>query len=190
MAPVVAPEASKAIAWPISFVNIINTKIARYIIHINFDIDNSLNILYKPIEIITPTPSDIITTIVQEDKSIAWLIWLERISKSGSAIDIIKPIKIPNKITLMILSKRPRKSPIIDPIFDMDKSIPVKNIDRPNITPRDPRIKLISKLLLTPTNIFKINTRITIGRTALVFSFTLSKNIVFSLKFFKNKEAA
>nr|WP_297281501.1 hypothetical protein [uncultured Anaerococcus sp.] len=72
----------------------------------------------------------------------------------------------------------------------MDKSIPVKNIDRPNITPRDPRTKLISKLLLTPTNIFKINTRITIGRTALVFSFTLSKNIVFSLKFFKNKEAA
>ena len=90
----------------------------------------------------------------------------------------------------MILSKRPRKSPIIDPILDTDKSIPVKKIDRPSITPREPRIKLINKFLFTPTNIFKINTRITIGKTALVFSFILSKNIVFSLKIFKNKEAA
>ena len=72
----------------------------------------------------------------------------------------------------------------------MDKSIPVRNMDRPMITPRDPSMNLISKLVLTLTNIFKRNTRITMGRTALVFSFILSKNIGFSLKIFKNKEAA
>lgn len=72
----------------------------------------------------------------------------------------------------------------------MDKSIPVRNMDRPMITPRDPSMNLASKLVLTPTNIFKRNTRITMGRTALVFSFILSKNIGFSLKIFKNKEAA
>jgi len=39
----------------------------------------------------------------------------------------------------------------LNPIFEIERSIPDKNIDNPSITPRDPKRKLISKELPTPT---------------------------------------
>lgn len=63
------------------------------------------------------------------------------------------------------------------PTLLIDRSTPDRKIDKPIITPIDPRINLISKSLPTPTKKFRINTRITIGITAFEFSFTLSKNM-------------
>ena len=41
---------------------------------------------------------------------------LAKIRRSGSAIDMVKPIKIPNIITFTMLENLARNSPIIDPI--------------------------------------------------------------------------
>ena len=57
------------------------------------------------------------------------------------------------------------------PIFEIERSTPDKNMDKPRITPKDPRRKLISKELSIPTKKFRIKTKTTIGKTALVFSF-------------------
>jgi len=76
---------------------------------------------------------------------------------------------MPNSTTLKILLNLAKKSPIIVPIFEIERSIPDKNIDNPSITPRDPKRKLISKKLPTPPKKLSINTKTTIGRTALVF---------------------
>ncbi len=63
------------------------------------------------------------------------------------------------------------------PIFDIDRSTPDRKIERPRITPRDPRVNLISKAFETPTKKFNMYTKITMGKTALVLSFMFSKNI-------------
>lgn len=65
---------------------------------------------------------------------------MARISRSGYAIEIRKPMKTPKKITFIILSNLARKSPIMDPIFEIDRSTPDRNMDKPKITPIDPRI--------------------------------------------------
>lgn len=56
------------------------------------------------------------------------------------------------------------------PIFETDRSTPDRKIERPRITPRDPRVNLISKSVEIPTKNFNMYTKITIGKTALVFS--------------------
>lgn len=134
-------------------------------------------------EIISPTPRDMIITIRKGDIPIDLLTWLASINKSGSAIEIIKPIKIPNIITFIILSNLPKKSPIMVPIFETDRSTPYRKIERPRITPRDPSVNLISKSVERPTKKFNMYTKITIGRTALVLSLIFSKNIYCSLCF-------
>lgn len=48
---------------------------------------------------------------------------------------------MPNSTTLKILLNLAKKSPIIVPIFEIERSIPDKNIDNPSITPRDPKRK-------------------------------------------------
>lgn len=73
------------------------------------------------------------------------------IKRSGSAIDIVKPIKTPKTITFIILSNLARNSPIIEPISDTDISTPVRNTPRPRITPTHPKKKLTKSLLSTPT---------------------------------------
>lgn len=88
--------------------------------------------------------------MVHGERPRTYVIWLARINKSGSAIDIINPINIPKIITFQILSKRPKKSPIIVPILEIDRSTPDRKIERPMITPKEPRRKLISRLALTP----------------------------------------
>ena len=95
--------------------------------------------------IITPTPAEIIATINQEFRQSASETSLARINKSGSAIDIINPRKSPNISTLLILSNLAKKSPIIVPILDTDRSMPDKNIESPRITPNEPKINLISR---------------------------------------------
>lgn len=105
----------------------------------------SLKILKRPRAIITPTPAEIIATINQEFRDSASETSLERIIKSGSAIDIINPRKSPNISTLLILSNLPKKSPIIVPILEIERSMPDRNIESPRITPNDPKINLISR---------------------------------------------
>ena len=100
----------------------------------------------------------------------AWVIWLAKINRSGSAIEITNPIKIPNITTFMILSNLAKKSPIIEPILEIERSTPDKNIDRPTMTPKDPRANFISKSLASPTKKLRTKTKTTMGKTALVFS--------------------
>ena len=121
-------------------------------------------------DIIIPTPRDIIATVIHGEIPMAWVTWLARISKSSSAIDIIKPMNIPNITTFIILSNRPKKSPIIVPILEIERSTQDKNMERPIITPKDPRVNLIRRFVEIPTKKFRINTKIIIGTTALVFS--------------------
>lgn len=82
-----------------------------------------------------------------------------------------------------------RNSPIIEPIFDIDISTPVKNTASPNITPTHPRRKLTSNLLSTPTKKLRINTRRAIGTTAFALFFISSKNILLTSILFIEKEA-
>ena len=69
------------------------------------------------------------------------------------------------------------------PIFEIESSTPDKNIERPRITPIDPRMKFLNKMPGTPTKRLRINTKMTIDTTALVLSFTFSKNMGFSFIF-------
>ena len=104
-----------------------------------------------------------------------------RIKRSGSAIDMVKPIKTPKTITFIILSNLARNSPIIAPISDTDISTPVRNTPRPMITPRHPNKKLTKSLLSTPTKKFKITTRMAMGTTDLDVFFISSINIRLTL---------
>ena len=71
----------------------------------------------------------------------------------------------------MILSNLAKKSPIMLPIFEIERSTPDKKIESPMMTPKDPRTNFISKSLANPTKKLRIKTKKTIGKTALVFSF-------------------
>jgi len=45
------------------------------------------------------------------------------------------------------------------PIFEIERSTPDKNIDRPTMTPKDPRANFISKSLANPTKKLRIKTK-------------------------------
>ena len=112
------------------------------------------------------------------------------IKRSGSAIEIVKPIKTPKTITFISLSNLPRKSPIIDPISDTEISTPVRKTPSPTITPTHPKKKLIRSPFSTPTKKFKITTKIAMGITDLDMFLISSKKIMltFFRKIFIKKE--
>ena len=84
---------------------------------------------------------------------------MAKINRSGSAIEITNPIKIPNITTFMILSNLAKKSPIIEPILEIERSTPDRKIESPMMTPKDPRINFISKSLANPTKKLRIKTK-------------------------------
>ena len=84
--------------------------------HIKVESLISLNILKSPMDIIIPTPREIIITINWDFIPMAPETSLAKIKRSGSAIDMVKPIKIPNIITFIILENLAKNSPIIVPI--------------------------------------------------------------------------
>lgn len=142
-------------------------------------------------KIIIPTPSYMIITIIWVDTPMADVTSPARIKMSGSAIDIVKPIKTPNTITLISLSNLARNSPIIEPISDTEISTPVRNTPKPMITPRHPKKKFTKSPVSNPTNKFNITTRMAIGTTDLAVFLISSINIklTFFLKFsIKKKE--
>ena len=117
-------------------------------------------------------------TINKEESPIALLTWFAKIKRSGSAIEIINPIKIPKIITLIIFSDFAIKSPIYVPIFEIERLIPVRKIERPKIIPTHPIKNFIIILFSTGLNKFKIKTKTAMGTTALEFCFISSLNII------------
>ena len=99
----------------------------------------------------------LLLTIIKEGSPIALLTWFAKIKRSGFAMEIINPINIPNIITFKIFSDFAIKSPIHDPILEIERSTPVKNIESPKITPIHPIRKFTINLLFTGLN--KLSTK-------------------------------
>ena len=77
----------------------------------------------------------------------------------SAMFEITNPIKIPNITTFMILSNLAKKSPIIEPILEIERSTPDRKIESPMMTPKNPRTNFISKSLANPTKKLRIKTK-------------------------------
>ncbi|OPZ61377.1 MAG: hypothetical protein BWY85_02411 [Firmicutes bacterium ADurb.Bin506] len=140
MAPVVAPDASKAMARNSDEENTARIAIIAYAMNNNMFRRFTSTILSSPAVSITAIPTDTTTTRPALDitPAVTCSTSAARICRSGSAMDIMKPRARPAAITIHALLVLVTDAPIALPMGVTPMSTPNKNTDSPSITATDP----------------------------------------------------